>query len=151
MKKIIVSIIALLFCTSLFAQVKDFADYRETKISFYEIEDYDEVLDKIANELALLRANKNNYSTEHFLTYETFLVIDSLFFNLVDDKLPKELEDEYETLFLEQEEKCEEYIGERDLTEFSSDFLTALGDLKCQMPYVISITKAIPKLKKAKD
>ena len=140
-----------MFCTTLFAQIKDFADYRETKISFYEIEGNDKVLDKIDNELALLRANKDNYTTEHFLTYETFLVIDSLFFNLVDDKLPKELEEKFETLFLEQEEKCEDYMGKRDLEEFSSDFLTALGDLKCQMPYVISIPRCIPKLQKAKE
>ena len=151
MKKLVVSIMALLLCTSLFAQVKSFADYREKKMSFYLEDDYSKVVKNIENELSLVRANKNNYSTEEFLTYETSLIVDSLFFNLVDNELPKNLEKKYEDLFLSQEEKCEDYMGKRKLNEFSSNFLLALADLKCQMPYVISIPKSIPKLQKAKD
>ena len=151
MKKVFILLFSIVLSTSLFAQVKDFNDYREKKISFYLEDDYSKVVSNIENELSLLRSNKANYSEEDFLTYETFFIIDSLFFNLVDNELPKNLEDKYSTMFLNQEEKCEEFMGKRDLSSFSSNFLLALGDLKCQMPYVISIPKSIPKLQKAKD
>lgn len=151
MKKLLVLLTSLILSCSLFAEIKDFNDYREKKMSLYCEEDYKTVNSNINSELALLRNNKSNYSEEEFLTYETFLIIDSLFFNLEENELPKEKEDYFSNLFLSQEEKMEDYMGKRKLKEFSSNFLLALGDLKCQMPYVISIPKSIPKLKDAKE
>ena len=151
MKKLLL-ICTLFFVTfSGFAQIKSVPEFRAKKIEFYCEDDFSKVVKSIDNELNLLEQHKSEYDEELFLTIKNALLVDKLFFSLENDELPKNKKDEFKKLFLDQEKICDDFIGKKDLSQFSGDFLASLGDLKCQMPFVISIPSSIPKLTKAKD
>lgn len=145
--------IALIFMTfAAFGQVKSITEFREKKIQYYCEKDFNKVLSYIDNQLKLLEQNKSEYSEELYLTLKNCYLVDRLFFSLdEDEELPKNIKHILHDVFLDQEEVCEDFIGKRPYSDFSGDFLASLGDLKCQMPFVISIPRSIPKLTKSKE
>ena len=136
---------------SAFGQIRNVAQFREKKIGFYCEKDFNRVVNNIEQELSFLEQHKSEYSQELYLTIKNSLLVDKLFFSLENEELPKSKKTQFKKLFLDQEEVCDDFMGRKSYSEFSGDFLASLGDLKCQMPFVISIPAAIPKLTKSKD
>ena len=151
MKKILCLILSVFIAFSAFGQIKNVDEYRARKIDFYCEKDFDKVVNMIGNELSLLQQNKSSYSEELFITLENMLYVDQLFFSLEHNELPESKKAHFKEIFLAQEKKSEDFMGKRDYEEMSSNFLLSVGDIKCQMPFVISIPASIPKLTKAKS
>ena len=151
MKKFLMICLCGLMGFSAFGQIKNMDEYRQRKIDFYCVDDFNEVVNMIQGEIDYLHNNKADYDEELYITLENVLYVDQLFFSLVHNELPEEKVDYFKEIFLDLEKKSEDFMGKRDYSEMSSNFLLSVGDVKCQMPYVISIPKAIPKLTKAKD
>lgn len=150
MKKILMLLLCCLLSFSLFGQIKSMDEYRAKKIEFYCEEDFNKVVNMVQAELDYLHDHKDEYSEELYLSIENVLYVDQLFFSLIDNELPKDKKEYFKEIFFDQEKKSEDFMGENDFSKMSSDFLLSVGDVKCQMTYVTSIPKAIPKLTRAK-